>query len=43
MILQVSKYLKEMLKARGSQQQMILFPIERGRNTLFGGLPKLQI
>jgi hypothetical protein len=32
-----------MFKARGSQQQMILFPIERGRNTLVVGLLKLQI
>jgi hypothetical protein len=32
-----------MLKARGSQQQMILFPMERGRNTLVAGLTKLQI
>jgi hypothetical protein len=27
-----------MFKARGSQQQMILFPMERGRNTLVVGL-----
>jgi hypothetical protein len=32
-----------MLKARGSQQQMILFPMERARNTLVSGLHKLQI
>jgi hypothetical protein len=32
-----------MLKARGSQQQMILFPMERGRNALVVGLLKLEI
>jgi hypothetical protein len=32
-----------MFKARGSQQPMILFPMERGRNTLVAGLTKLQI
>jgi hypothetical protein len=32
-----------MFKARGSQQQMFLFPKERARNTLVVGLPKLPI